>query len=271
MTDETTNLTISQEPQRQVPPASQSSESEQKEHSQHEHEKKNALISQYQEHEKRKRQENIRNCKRRLRIKNGVITILTILLLCVITAGAYLLYNASTELKKANARLVDLEIMVEDMTVKSSENDSTAVSDTVAQQPSDTLSVPKETPPSIAKATPVQGLKPAANDKQQVASIAKATPKQAQKPATNAKKQTVTAAKTAEYNKDPRVRTGAYVITGIERTVVLQKGQTLKSLSRAIFGAGMECYVEAVNTKSEYKEGDIVNIPALQLKKKRRK
>jgi len=271
MTDETTNLTISQEPKRQEPTALQSSESAQKEHIRHEHEKKNALISQYQEHEKRKRQENIRNCKRRLRIRNGVITVLTILLLCVVTAGAYLLYNASVELKKANARLVDLEIMVEDMTVKSSENDSTAISDTVAQQPSDTLSVPKETPTLMTKATSVQGQKPTANNQQQVASIAKATPKQAQKPATNVKKQTTTAAKTAEYNKDPRVRTGAYVITGIERTVVLQRGQTLKSISRAIFGAGMECYVEAVNTKSAYKEGDTVNIPALQLKKKRRK
>lgn len=69
------------------------------------------------------------------------------------------------------------------------------------------------------------------------------------------------------YNKDPRVRTGAYIITGIERTVTVRKGQTLQSISRAILGKGMECYVEAVNEKREYKEGEKVNIPALKHKK----
>lgn len=70
-----------------------------------------------------------------------------------------------------------------------------------------------------------------------------------------------------DYNKDPRVRTGAYVITGIERTVTVRKGQTLQSISRALLGSGMECYVEAVNEKREYKEGEKVNIPALRHKK----
>lgn len=70
------------------------------------------------------------------------------------------------------------------------------------------------------------------------------------------------------YNKDPRVRTGAYAIVGISETVKVKKGQTINSISRAYFGPGMECYVEALNGK-DIKEGQTVKIPKLQLKKHR--
>lgn len=69
------------------------------------------------------------------------------------------------------------------------------------------------------------------------------------------------------YDADPRVRTGAYQIIGIDKTVTLLQGQTLKSISRAYLGEGMECYVEAVN-KGQLSVGDKVNIPKLKLKKK---
>lgn len=69
------------------------------------------------------------------------------------------------------------------------------------------------------------------------------------------------------YDADPRVRTGAYQIIGIDKTVTLRQGQTLKSISRAYLGEGMECYVEAVN-KGQLSVGDKVNIPKLKLKKK---
>ena len=72
----------------------------------------------------------------------------------------------------------------------------------------------------------------------------------------------------ANYDSDPRVRTGAYQILGIEKTITLGKGQTLQSVSKAYLGPGMECYVEAVN-KPGLKEGDKVNIPKLRLKGKR--
>jgi nucleoid-associated protein YgaU len=73
-----------------------------------------------------------------------------------------------------------------------------------------------------------------------------------------------------EYDKDVRIRTGAYRIVGIDRTVTVRAGQTLESISKASLGAGMECYIEAVNGgKREFKAGEKVNIPALKLKKSR--
>lgn len=73
----------------------------------------------------------------------------------------------------------------------------------------------------------------------------------------------------AKYNQDPRIRTGAYVITGIKRTVTVRAGQTLDGISRKELGPGMECYVEAVNGgQRELKAGEKINIPSLRLKKK---
>ena len=72
------------------------------------------------------------------------------------------------------------------------------------------------------------------------------------------------------YDSDPRIRTGAYMIVGVSKRVKIQKGQTLKSLSKFYLGEGMECYVEAVNNYRELKAGDMVNIPALKLKPRKR-
>lgn len=72
------------------------------------------------------------------------------------------------------------------------------------------------------------------------------------------------------YDSDPRIRTGAYMIVGVSKRVKLQKGQTLKSLSKFYLGEGMECYVEAVNNYRELKAGDMINIPALKLKPRKR-
>lgn len=72
-----------------------------------------------------------------------------------------------------------------------------------------------------------------------------------------------------KYNSDPRVRTGAYFITGIAQTVKVRSGQTLSSISKAYLGPGMECYVEAVNDHKEMvKVGEELKIPSLVLKKK---
>lgn len=72
------------------------------------------------------------------------------------------------------------------------------------------------------------------------------------------------------YDSDPRIRTGAYMIVGVSKRVKIRKGQTLKSLSKFYLGDGMECYVEAVNNYREPKAGDMVNIPALKLKPRKR-
>ena len=74
-------------------------------------------------------------------------------------------------------------------------------------------------------------------------------------------------AQPSSYDFDPRVRTGAYRITGVAQVVVARRGQTLASISRAHLGEGMECYVEALNGK-EVTEGTKVKIPKLELKKK---
>ena len=72
-----------------------------------------------------------------------------------------------------------------------------------------------------------------------------------------------------KYNKDVRIRTGAYNIIGIDRTVTAKAGQTLEGISRTQLGPGMECYIEAVNPgRKQLKAGDKVNIPKLKLKKK---
>ena len=72
-----------------------------------------------------------------------------------------------------------------------------------------------------------------------------------------------------KYNKDVRIRTGAYTIIGIDRTVTAKAGQTLAGISRTQLGPGMECYIEAVNPgRKQLKAGDKVNIPKLKLKKK---
>lgn len=72
----------------------------------------------------------------------------------------------------------------------------------------------------------------------------------------------------SKYDSDPRIRTGAYVITGVARTVTVCEGQTLSSISKTYLGPGMECYMEAVNQKKDVKEGDQVKIPELKLKKR---
>lgn len=71
-----------------------------------------------------------------------------------------------------------------------------------------------------------------------------------------------------KYDSDPRVRTGAYRIVGVAKTVEVKKGQTLQSLSRIYLGEGMECYVEAINGTRTLKPGQKLKIPQLQLKKK---
>ncbi len=71
----------------------------------------------------------------------------------------------------------------------------------------------------------------------------------------------------APYNSDPRVKTGAYDIVGLDTTLTVLAGQTLKGISRAYLGEGMECYVEAYNNGlKEVSVGDRVKIPRLRMK-----
>lgn len=70
---------------------------------------------------------------------------------------------------------------------------------------------------------------------------------------------------------DIRVRTGAYRIVGIHDTVVVQRGQTFNSITKAYLGEGMECYMEVLNGVKSVKPGDSLKIPKLKWRKKRKK
>lgn len=74
----------------------------------------------------------------------------------------------------------------------------------------------------------------------------------------------------SQYDKDARVRTGAYRITGVAQTVTVGAGQTIEQISTRYLGSGMECYVEALNGTSTIKAGQKIKIPKLELKKKKK-
>ena len=74
----------------------------------------------------------------------------------------------------------------------------------------------------------------------------------------------------SQYDKDARVRTGAYRIIGVAQTVTVGAGQTLEQISTRYLGSGMECYVEALNCKNTVKAGQKIKIPKLELKKKKK-
>lgn len=74
----------------------------------------------------------------------------------------------------------------------------------------------------------------------------------------------------SQYDKDARVRTGAYRIIGVAQIVTVGAGQTLEQISTRYLGSGMECYVEALNGTSTVKAGQKIKIPKLELKKKKK-
>ena len=74
-----------------------------------------------------------------------------------------------------------------------------------------------------------------------------------------------------KYDSDPRVRTGAYRIVGVDQVVTVGEHQTLATLSKRYLGPGMECYIEALNGTSTIKSGQKIKIPKLELKKKKAK
>ena len=79
----------------------------------------------------------------------------------------------------------------------------------------------------------------------------------------------------SKYNtKDARVRTGAYVIVGIDKYVIVRQGQTVGKIASSLLGPGMSCYLEVLNGVSEnepLKEGTKIKIPKLRHKKAAKK
>lgn len=79
----------------------------------------------------------------------------------------------------------------------------------------------------------------------------------------------------SKYNTmDKRVRTGAYVIVGIDKYIIVREGQTVGKIAKALLGPGMSCYIEVLNGVTEnepLKEGTKIKIPKLRHKKAAKK
>ena len=109
-----------------------------------------------------------------------------------------------------------------------------------------------------------------AKAKAEAAAKAKAEAKEKAKEKAKAEEKAASKIASSQYDKDARVRTGAYRIIGVAQTVTVGAGQTLEQISTRYLGSGMECYVEALNGTSTVKAGQKIKIPKLELKKKKK-
>ncbi|GAB6981772.1 HU family DNA-binding protein [Prevotella dentasini] len=75
----------------------------------------------------------------------------------------------------------------------------------------------------------------------------------------------------AEMNNNPKIRYGAYNIIGIDKIVVLKKGQTMESYSRKTLGPDMVGYFQVLNGTSSLKAGDSMKVPKVELRPQYRK
>ena len=67
-------------------------------------------------------------------------------------------------------------------------------------------------------------------------------------------------------SSDRRIRYGAYDIIGIEKTVVLKKGQTMQSYSRRALGPDMVAYFQVLNNATTMSAGDTMKVPKVELR-----
>ena len=185
---------------------------------------------------------------RRMRLWLWVLALCVVMLLATIGAGCFYLASEPTP------------IMLQERSAFEPEQDSLAATkDQTAPTDASQATAPQASSP--------QGSTPHGTAPQGSAPQGSALSKPAHGPSAQPKGSRQATAQPSSYNSDPRVRTGAYRITGVAQVVVARRGQTLASISRAYLGEGMECYVEAINDK-EVTEGTKVKIPKLELKKK---
>lgn len=124
---------------------------------------------------------------------------------------------------------------------------------------------------SIRMAKTAEAVKLAENSDEESANAEKAKQAEAKAKAEakdKAEEKAASKIASSQYDKDARVRTGAYRIIGVAQTVTVGAGQTLEQISTRYLGSGMECYVEALNGTSTVKAGQKIKIPKLELKKK---
>ena len=206
--------------------------------------------------------------------KNTIIVLASSLACVVILAVVGFVYMFS-QIEKRDNRIAHLETQtatLADRMMKTHMSPAPAANQPAANDEADNILAANEQKIEAAqKADKENNLKTA-----EAKPEPKAEPKAATKPTAEAKAHAAKSAPSilsqSAYDKHPRVRTGAYVITGIANTVTVKAGQTMSSLSKTYLGPGMECYLEAVNGGNrELKAGEKIKIPALKTKKSLKK
>lgn len=147
-----------------------------------------------------------------------------------------------------------------------SEQEKTAVKEPVAVKPVAIDSVPVQKDSVLAE--PVETV-PVEEPKAEQKTEPKVEPESKSEPKVEPKSEVDPYAA-----KDERVRLGAYRIVGTEKEIKIAEGQTFYSICRAHLGPDMECYVEVYNDlprNPKLKTGQIIKIPKLESKKKRRR
>lgn len=193
----------------------------------------------------------IGGCRQRSPRIMYVLTIASFLILVSLGIGMYFLYQRIEEKNHVIDRLESRLYAQQEAAERADAQPAVAVKDTIV--PNDSLRAAELHAAEKAKKDSIAASKSAAEAKASQSSVAPST-----------------ATTPSDYNYDTRVRTGAYIIVGVAKTVTVQPGQTLASISKAYLGEGMECYVEVLNNRHSVKAGEKLKIPQLKLKPRKR-
>lgn len=193
----------------------------------------------------------IGGCRQRSPRIMYVLTIASFIILVSLGIGMYFLYQRIEEKNHVIDRLESRLYAQQEAAERADAQPAVAVKDTIV--PNDSLRAAELHAAENAKKDSIAASKSAVEAK---ASQSSAAPSTATTP--------------SDYNYDTRVRTGAYIIVGVAKTVTVQPGQTLASISKAYLGEGMECYVEVLNNRHSVKAGEKLKIPQLKLKPRKR-
>ena len=193
----------------------------------------------------------IGGCRQRSPRIMYVLTIASFIILVSLGIGMYFLYQRIEEKNHVIDRLESRLYAQQEAAERADAQPAVAVKDTIV--PNDSLRAAELRAAEKAKKNSISASKSAAEAKASQSSVAPST-----------------ATTPSDYNYDTRVRTGAYIIVGVAKTVTVQPGQTLASISKAYLGEGMECYVEVLNNRHSVKAGEKLKIPQLKLKPRKR-
>ena len=193
----------------------------------------------------------IGGCRQRSPRIMYVLTIASFLILVSLGIGMYFLYQRIEEKNHVIDRLESRLYAQQEAAERVDAQPAVAVKDTIVSN--DSLHAAELRAAEKAKRNSIAASKSAAETKASQSSVAPST-----------------ATTPSDYNYDTRVRTGAYIIVGVAKTVTVQPGQTLSSISKAYLGEGMECYVEVLNNRHSVKAGEKLKIPQLKLKPRKR-